>query len=111
LLHQWITLTDRNQIREVFRKGTRKGSKALNICFKKNSLSFTRYLFCSDKTSKNAVNRNRIKRVLRALVHERDIEHPVGFDIAITGGLELNSLKFYERKKVLMNLLQNVCVK
>ena len=108
---QWITLTDSNQIRDLFQKGTRKSSKTLNICFKKNSLSLTRYLFCSNKTSKNAVNRNRVKRVLRALVRDKEMNHPVGYDVAITGGLELDSLVYLERKKVLMNLLKNVCVK
>ncbi len=57
------------------------------------------------------MNRNRVKRVLRALVRDKEMNHPVGYDIAITGGLELNNLAYSERKKVLMNLLKNVCVK
>lgn len=108
---QWITLTDSNLIRDLFKKGTRKSSNTINICFKKNSLSLTRYLFCSNKTSKNAVNRNRVKRVLRALVRDKEMNHPVGYDIAITGGLELDGLAYSERKKNLMNLFKHVCVK
>lgn len=111
MVNQWVTLSDKKLIKEVFQKGIRVGSKALSICFKKNSLTQTRYLFCSDRTTKTAVYRNKVKRILRALVREKDLVHPSGYDIAILGGKEFVNKDFSERKKILFTLLKNVTIK
>jgi ATP-dependent DNA ligase len=52
-----------------------------------------------------------VKRVLRALVREKDLKHPSGYDIAILGGKEFVNKDFSERKKILFSLLKNVTIK
>jgi len=111
LSFQWVTLTDRSEIKELFQKGKRINNKILSICFKKNNLSYSRYLFCSDRKSKTAVNRNRIKRILRAILREKEMLRPEGFDLALLGGMGLLNANFNERKKVLSGLLRDVTIK
>ncbi len=111
MTNQWVTLSDKKIIKEVFQKGIRIGSRVLSICYKKNSLTLTKYLFCSDRTAKNAVSRNRVKRILRAIIREQDFNHPIGYDIAIIGGKDFANKDFSERKKILYTLLKNVFIK
>jgi len=68
----------------------------------------TEILYCSDKTSQNAVQRNRTKRILRALVRENKDKIPDQMDIAIISKREIEDLDFTQRVELLASLLSKI---
>jgi ribonuclease P protein component len=68
----------------------------------------TEILYCSDKTSQNAVQRNRTKRILRALVRENKDKIPDQMDIAIISKREIEDLDFTLRVELLASLLSKI---
>jgi len=72
-----------------------------------NSLQFNRYVYCADKGSKKAVIRNKVKRVLRALVSEIPLPKQ-GFDIAIVAKSVMVSMPHFERKVLLSKILSKI---
>lgn len=69
-----------------------------------NKLSINRYVFCSDRYARKAHDRNRIKRVLRALVFHIDKKFPVNMDIALIANTQFTQLDFQSRLVTLKNL-------
>jgi len=108
LLRTWTTLKEKSEIKELFRKGRRKSDRNLTIYYRKSSKGLTRVLFCADKSSKIAVERNRVKRVLRALLRDESILLPTEYDIALVGGMGFIKKKFPERKEIFNQLMKNV---
>lgn len=74
--------------------------------FKKNNSLHTYFLFCSEKKLKKATDRNRVKRVLRALI--KNIIYPNGYNIAIISNLNLNKISHLERVSSLQNLISKI---
>ncbi len=69
----------------VFKKGRGFAFDAIAIRFVENELTDNRFGFIvSKKVSKKAVERNRIKRILREQVRSMIQEMKVGWDIVIT---------------------------
>jgi ribonuclease P protein component len=68
----------------------------------------TEIIYCSDKSSKNAVQRNRTKRLLRAIVRENKDKIPQQMDIAIIGKREIEDLSFIKRVDLLASLLLKI---
>jgi ribonuclease P protein component len=102
-----VTLTGKFPIRHLFQTGKKFGKKPLQIISKRNSLGFNRYLYCPDKTCKNSVQRNKVKRVLRAHIHEIHPQLKIGYDLGFITGFAFTEIVFTERKSILLNLLKN----
>jgi ribonuclease P protein component len=108
LYSNWNTLKHRSEIKELFRKGKRIQGIQIKICFLKNSLDFSRLLFCPEKVGKSSVQRNKIKRVLKALLRDKSVSVPKGFDIAIIAPSKFSKLNYLERKKNVIQLMNYV---
>jgi ribonuclease P protein component len=94
------TIRKKSEIRVLFKTGKRLQLNPLVVFYKKNSLDKTRYLFCADRSCKNAVQRNRSKRVLRAVVTELGVV-PQGLDVALVAGIAYGQLSFTDRVSLL----------
>ncbi|MCB1143216.1 MAG: ribonuclease P protein component [Leptospiraceae bacterium] len=99
------TLKSKIEIRSLFQEGIRLSSKSIRVILRRNHSSGNRFLFCSDKTSKNSVQRNRTKRVLRVLSQDSEIGFPEGYDIALVAGKEFSDMKLQDRKNILSKVL------
>jgi ribonuclease P protein component len=102
------TLTQKSDIQLLFREGKRSQTKLLTFLYKRNSLDFNRYLYCSDRTSKGAVKRNRVKRVLRAHVQEIHSNLKSGFDMGLIASYSFTEMNFLARKQMLLKLFRAV---
>ncbi|MCG9873244.1 MAG: ribonuclease P protein component [Leptospiraceae bacterium] len=89
--------------------GSKKISKfPITLLFRANGGLDTEILYCSDKTSQNAVQRNRTKRILRALVRENKDKIPDQMDIAIISKRDIEDLDFTQRVELLASLLSKI---
>ncbi|MCB1156236.1 MAG: ribonuclease P protein component [Leptospiraceae bacterium] len=102
------TLRSKKEIQAVFKKGKKLSSYPLRIFYLKNGVSITRFLYCSDRTARTAVRRNRVKRVLRACIRELESSVSPGFDIAIIASYLFTEKLFFERIRQLKELLQKI---
>jgi ribonuclease P protein component len=68
----------------------------LTILFRPNQDGISRFLFCSQRNAKTAVNRNRIKRRLREAVSSKLGSIPQGYDIALIAHKAVVDMKFSE---------------
>lgn len=74
-------LTQKGDYRQVFADGNRQGSRLFTVLFRRNGLSHPRLgLAIAKKSLKRAVDRNRVKRVIRARFREAIPDLP-GMDI------------------------------
>jgi len=56
--------------RNVFEKGESRGNKSFEIVYRKNNLSYPRFgIVVSNKLTKSAVERNAVKRKVRAILN------------------------------------------
>ena len=78
----------------------------MTAIFRSNGLDTTRFLFCTDRGIKRAVDRNRIKRIIRDFVARHN--HPIGLDIAYIARLDFDLKKFPEREKISLKLLDKI---
>ncbi|MCE9501430.1 MAG: ribonuclease P protein component [Leptospira sp.] len=92
-----VTLKSPSEIRILFESGKRAQKFPLSVVFRKNNLNHNRYLYCTDRKVKLAVDRNRIKRVLRAIVKDLHAGNRTGYDIAMITNLKFSNLKYSER--------------
>jgi len=104
------TLKAKEEIKSLFQKGKRIKANHISLVYASNQISLNRYLFCAERFTKKAHKRNRIKRVLRALVHCIDFIFPVNVDIAIIADSRFTELDFEVRKQTLKNLFLKVKV-
>jgi ribonuclease P protein component len=102
------TITSKQEIKSLFKTGKRFSQKDLKIILSNNSIGFTRFLFCSDRQIKTAVQRNRVKRILRAHVLDKDFKLPESSDVALVAGKEFSTLKYEERKHILHRLMRKI---
>ncbi len=89
----------------IFKEGKRIQKFPVTVLFRANETESNRFLYCTDRSVKKAVSRNRVKRTLRAVVHEMQNDIPQGFDIALIGGENFSKLNITDRMKKLKNLL------
>ncbi len=74
-------LTQKGDYRRVFADGSRQGSRLFTVLIRENGLSHPRLgLAIAKKALKRAVDRNRVKRILRARFREAIPELP-GVDV------------------------------
>ncbi len=96
----------------AFKKGKRFKEDLLLLKVIKNNLGLIRFGFIvSQKVSKKATVRNKIKRRLRAMVGKETKKNKIGLDILfiVLPGLEKN--KFQDVEKIINKLFQKAGIK
>ncbi|HNI26521.1 MAG TPA: ribonuclease P protein component, partial [Leptospiraceae bacterium] len=83
-------------------------TEGLSVRYRRNTVSSVRVLYCSERKTKSAVDRNRIKRVLRAILNTEYLPVPDHFDLALTANLEFTKMKYEFRVKALESLLSKI---
>lgn len=66
------------------------GKQPFYALWKENTDEKTYFLFCPDKTHKNAVRRNKTKRILRELARKNEA-FPFGIDVALVAGITFSN--------------------
>ncbi|PJZ62846.1 ribonuclease P protein component [Leptospira adleri] len=102
------TLKSRKEIQSLFKAGKRVSRFPIVLVYSPNSLSKNRFLYCPERTVKTAVQRNRIKRKLRSVIHEEEKNFLKGFDIAILAKKEILDLNHGELVKILVSLINRI---
>ncbi|MBP7283817.1 MAG: ribonuclease P protein component [Leptospiraceae bacterium] len=95
------TLKAKEEIQNLFKFGKRVKAKHISLVYIPNKTSSTRFLFCADRYARKANKRNRIKRVLRALVANNSNFIWGNVDIALIANYEFTKLSFDLRLKTL----------
>ena len=84
MLEKRLRISDKKDIVEIFRKGSFLNFGQISAKFRKNGLKNTRFgVFLGVKYSKKAVERNRIRRKIWAVIAKRQEKLKKGFDIVI----------------------------
>lgn len=99
------TLANKKDVRTLFKTGKRVSKFPIQLVYLPNQTQLNRYLFCTDRSCKTAVKRNRIKRIQRVLMREFPI---CGLDIAIISGFSLNSIEHQQRVKLIRLLAKKI---
>jgi ribonuclease P protein component len=78
----------------VFRKGRFVGSRSVNLNYRKNRLSCNRVGVTTVRNIENAVQRNRVKRLLREAYRLLEPSLCTGYDLVFTGKPRNRHLQF-----------------
>ena len=107
MLPKQYRLKKKKDFKLVFEKGKTFNNKFLFLKGAKNALKNSRFAFVVGlKTSKKAVVRNRIKRLLREIIREKLNDIKSGFDVVIRVRAEIVNKDYKEIKKELESLLK-----
>lgn len=89
----------------VFRDGNKTYNQYLNLRFKENDLGYCRFaIIVSNKISKKATERNKIRRRLKAININNLSNFNKNFDIIITVLPPISNLKFDDFRDIYLNL-------
>ena len=100
-------LKKRNDFDAVFRKGLKFKEDFLSLRIVKNNYKTSRFGFIvSQKVSKKATLRNRIKRRLRAIIRSRLPKTKKGFDVVLITNPGLEGKDFWELEEILDDLFK-----
>ena len=87
-------LLNREEFVNLNRSGKRHHTRHFVLIFKKNGLSFARLGITVSKKTGNAVQRNRIKRLIREFFRLHRDQFPKGFDIVIAAKRHAISINY-----------------
>ena len=102
------TLKAKEEIQRLFKSGKRVKAKHVSIVYAPNDRLSSRFLFCADRSARKANERNRIKRVLRALIASNQQSIEGNMDIALIASYGFTELSFEVRLKTLKNLFSKL---
>ncbi|AWV71760.1 ribonuclease P protein component [Leptospira borgpetersenii] len=102
------TLKSRKEIQSLFKNGKRISCFPIALVYLPNPLSKNRFVYCPERAVKTAVQRNRIKRKLRAVICEEEKIFLKGFDIAILAKKEILDLSHEKLVKILVSLINRI---
>ncbi|MDD3711311.1 MAG: ribonuclease P protein component [Patescibacteria group bacterium] len=103
-------LRKKKEIENVFKKGKSFYNDLLGIKILKNNLNFNRYcIVISANISKKAVERNKIRRQIKAVLLAEEPFLKKGFDCLIIGKKEILGSSFSVIKEVMQNSLKKIC--
>jgi ribonuclease P protein component len=109
MLHKANRLKKKNDFKALFKHGKGAEDKFLAVRFAPNGLKTSRFGFIvSQKVSKKAGVRNKIRRRLSEAVKSDMESVKTGLDIALIGLAGLENKSFLEIKAILYNLLKRV---
>jgi len=105
-------LKKKKDLERVFKKGKRFKEDLLLLKIIKNNLELIRFGFVvSQKVSKKATVRNKIKRRLRAIIGRKIKKNKTGLDILFIVLPGLEKKKFQDVEKIINKLLQKTRIK
>jgi ribonuclease P protein component len=87
-------LLNREEFVNLNRSGRRHHTRHFVLIFKKNGLSFARLGITVSKKIGNAVQRNRVKRLIREFFRLHRDQFPKGFDIVIAAKRNAISINY-----------------
>lgn len=90
-------LKDNNLFVRCYRKGRYVSDSIIVAYFIQNGLPYNRIGITAGKKLGNAVERNRIKRIIRAAYRLNEQKFPIGFDIVFVGR---NNIKDKKSKEI-----------
>jgi ribonuclease P protein component len=91
MIKKGLRISSRKDIAEIFREGFFLNLGSISAKFRKNGMKNTRLgVFLGVKYSKKAVERNRIKRKIWAVIAKKQEKLKKGFDIAIMPSKKLS---------------------
>lgn len=107
MLPQQYRLKKKKDFERVFKKGKGLKETFLFLKFKKNKLQESRFGFLvSQKVSKKAVERNKVKRRLRELIRLKLPEIKKGIDIVLITKPGLEKKNFQEMEEMVNKLFK-----
>ena len=108
----FISLKNKRDFEAVFKKGKgfREGFLFLKLLPKKND-KFRLGIIVSQKISKKATTRNKIRRRIKAMINQKLPEIKNGFDAIISALPGIDEENFWEIEKALDRLLTKTKVK
>ena len=107
MLPQANRLRNTKDIEMVFKKGRGVKEGFLFLKFLENNLKVSRFAFIvSRKTARKAVQRNKIKRTLRDIIHKNLLQINIGFDFVIIAQGVAVSASFEEIREAVVKLLK-----
>jgi len=99
-------ITEKKDFDLIFKKGKALNSPFLTVRILKNNLSMQRFaVLVSKKVSKKAVDRNKIKRILRESVKQKIKLFPAGSDAVLYVHPKFSGLSFNDGIKLLQKML------
>jgi len=105
-------LRRKKDFERIFKKGKGFKEDLLFLKIIKNNLGLIRFGFVvSQKISKKATVRNKIKRRLRAMIGKEIKKNETGFDILFIVSPGLEKKKFQDVEKIINKLLQKAGIK
>lgn len=106
MLPRKYRLAKEKDFKMLARKGTSFFVKELGIKYLKNNLPHSRFAFIvSNKIDQRATVRNKIKRRLREIIHQKLGKIKKGLDILIITKPEIKNFDFWQIKKILEKIL------
>jgi ribonuclease P protein component len=107
MLAQKNRLSKKADFELVFQDGNKIYNQYFNFRFRKNGLDYCRFaIIVSNKISKKATERNKIKRRLKAVIKGELPKFKQNFNVIITVLPQLKELEFTDLSKALLNLLK-----
>jgi len=96
-----------NDFKNVFEQGSFVNDKCISLKVAKNDLAVSRFGFIvSNKVSKKAVLRNKVKRRLRAAVSEYLAQVKPGYDVVVLTRPDVVNSDFGEIRDIIIKLLK-----
>ncbi len=107
MLPKKYSLSKKKDIQQVFQKGQIYFSSFFNVKFMPNQLKHSRFCFIvSTKISKKAVDRNKLKRRLKAIVYKNLSNFSQNYDIIILTKPAALTINFKQLEKNLLFLFK-----
>ncbi len=104
-------LTHRKNFGKIFKKGQGNFSNIVGIKLMPNNLTDSRFgIIVSNKISKKAVERNKIRRQIREIIRLNLDKIKKGFDIAIICLPEIKKKKYKEIEKEILKIFKKMNV-
>jgi ribonuclease P protein component len=104
-------LTKQKDFDNVFKKGRSVFNKILGLKFIANDLNINRFgVIVSNKISKKAVERNKIKRRIREVLQKEDPILKQGYDVVVIALAEVKDKKYQDLEQILKEKLSKLAL-
>lgn len=96
------------EYRYIYRNGRRKANRFFILYYLKNNLGYSRFGISASRKLGGAVNRNRIKRIIREIVRLRNDVRGMGMDMVIVAREGIIGMGFKEADEAFGNLVKHL---
>lgn len=104
-------LKKKKDFKNLFNNKTCYYSSFFTLFVVKNDLDYFRYaISVNKKNEKKAVNRNKIKRQIRAILKDNPNKN-IPFDVLIMTKRDILNVSFFKKKQDLLNLISKISLK